>query len=299
MELVTALEFSKYVERKLAPIVTEADLKEIPWPPKALSDHRSVELTLEKYGTFVTLNTLNPKWLNYIVDDDGSGQRLKHCWFANPDNKEERLNLITSYVIRWVFEENAIVCLQEVGPELWSKLFAIFPLAITIRTTKLGQKDNWNVTIWDPSNYTASPTQSTPLDPEQILEGAYFILFENHLSKNQFYVLNVHIPFKKNNAIKQLLEKQSDLLIPKNLLILVCGDFNASSRYPPLECMDHITIYDGDRFRFVINRAYEAASPDDSRWLVTHSNLFKNAGSSDKQLDAFDHLALMNWKNKF
>ncbi len=284
----------KYVEEGVKTIIHEKDVKCIPWI-EFVSDH-TPRFCDDILGVFpvMTQNVLSMHFLHHlkeeIVDGVDVSQRLSHCEFAKADFTNERHELIIDHVMH-MLEAGTIVCLQEVSPELLKMMTdQTSPLWSRIRFTISDRKASGKrllLTLWDSQKFLHEGSFDI-VAPDCDLEGdkLTYVSLQDKESEKRIKIVNVHIAYGKNAQYSKLLLA---VFNGGHVPTVVCGDFNASARYPPRGMGDHImTHYADPRFQFV--------PPTGQRY--SHVNKFGNTRDSRDQLDLFDHIIIMNAETK-
>ena len=288
-------------------ILQGVKLPHFPWV-SSLSDHLPRTAVLQgKRATIriMTWNTNNPaygKWLKRRADTDTGedlSQRIE--WILGPDSNDPNTRLLEiASVIYQRVEEGYVVCLQEVGEYLHTKIQELANNSnnkdLTYVVSNFEKEDNnefnENLTIFDIKFYELLEHTDVNAPDLGIPDNKLVVLKLRPKQDNKeiltFNLVNVHVSWKKNKAYAALL---TELFVDpkKNTLGIVCGDFNCSSRYPDRKNgVDHLMdCYNDTDFRIAMN-------PEHDRREYTHINTIQNAKTTFDQLDCFDYIMLIN-----
>lgn len=279
-QMVTSESLSDYIENMLS-IIPEQTNGLPDWPEDALSDHLPV------YGkvrgiNIITFNVLNPRWLHYITDDNGQGQNLKHCKFVEMENRMLRIYLM---VLSWI-KSGYIVCLQEVDNNLFRLLRSNSSVISYVSNTIQHCNYNRNVIVWSETYFerkTDDRTDRSDTDMSSITKAGNIWKFFSKTKNRSFYLQNVHISYGKNRTYIELIQKF--LLKLRVQELIICGDFNATSRRlsPDVEYNEPITVYPSN-FHFL-----KRTTPT----VYTHCNRRENVPSEKYQMDVFDYICVL------
>lgn len=256
------------------------------WPAGAKSDHMPRAWT-GKNVKIMSWNVLNHNLVHWMLKDTEKGQGLHTHVFANASLADKRMDAIAAKILGWLVE-GYIICLQEVCREQRDKFIPLFAShSVDMNVTFMDyDSKNFNMVIYDKSMY-ALIDQATliPTDPiKRDGETDYYILMTRDCQK--FNLASVHLKWKSNEKFAAACIER--FRTPDCLPTIICGDFNASCRFPEGANVegDHMMIYNNPSLFFLF--------VDQNHQRYTHINHLANAGSKERQLDCFDHIMFMN-----
>lgn len=267
------------------------DLEKFPWISDA-SDHLPQTMVLEGKVKLMSWNILNRKYLKWMLPriEDGVdiSQRLHHI-FADEDDKERIRNNSIVDILVYHLQQGFIVCLQEASPSVLSDVNkSIGTMDLEVVKIENGE-GNFNAVLFDQSLFNMDTIMKLTAIGCREDDGLPIIRFTNNSTKFAFWVLNVHVDFGKNQKYADALLSDANTDKEKTPMI-ICGDFNASSRWPKRDNdVDHISVcYADPAFKFVMNESIYFAD------TLSHVNTFQNAKKTYDQMDRFDHIITMN-----
>jgi hypothetical protein len=262
------------------------DMDNYPWISKD-SDHLPQFLNLKGKVKLVSWNCLNSRYLHWmqsnIVDGKDTTQGLSHIFSGVKSNEDERLKKNAGFICGMLLTDR-IVCLQEASEALLTEINLTMKAHELTMFKEARGEDNYNVVMSMSTHYDIFEYSKSSVSADKFKN--YGVI--NRETNFEFLLANVHMKFGTNP------QYAADFLefykyTGKTMPYVVCGDFNASSRWPKKIIEgDHIVdVYSDPVFKFVNNEP----GP-----VFSHVNTYKNVKTRAEQIDKFDHIIIMGMK---